>query len=211
VALYSKGRARRERLIDAAMKLLGEHPFEAISMRHIADEAGIPPGSSYHFFSNAQEVFAALAERFGEDLIDRLTAPYRAEQTGSWQQLYCSAVDRAVQIYLENPAYIRLILGAQTPPAIKLSDRENDRKLGALFVGVLDRHFVLPKIRDFDEKVFFSIEIVDLLLSLSFIHHGELKGNMIEEGKTAATAYLERFLPVEIPRRDPGTDPTPTG
>ena len=199
--LYKKGAARRNLLIDAALSLLAKHPLETISLHHIAKAAKVPSGSAYHFFANAQEVFMALSKRFGLELIEAVIAPYPPEHTGSWQQLYGAAVDRAVNIYRRTPAYCPLILGPHSPPALKLSDRENDAELGRRFTQILKLHFDLPDLPDLPQKVFYSIEIVDLLLSLSFIYHQTLKQDMIEEGKLAAIAYLEQYLPDTLPHR----------
>ncbi len=57
---------------------------------------------------------------------EAVTAPYPAELTASWQQVYTTVIDRAIDIYRENPPYCQLILGPNTPPAIKLSGPEND-------------------------------------------------------------------------------------
>lgn len=200
---YQKGIERREKLVDAAYTLLEERSLETISLADIAQEAKIPTGSAYHFFENAQAVFAALAERFDEALIEAVTQPYTKTKATSWCQVYEAAIDRAVNVYRERPAFCQLILGQNTPPAIKLSDRENDAELGSLFIGILNQHFILPEIQNFDEKMFYSIEIVDLFLSLSYIYHDEITNEMVEEAKKASTAYLERYLPCKLPGREP--------
>ena len=205
-ALYAKGITRRKILIDAAASLLAERPIETISLHHIAKKARIPPGSAYHFFANAQEVFMALAERFGQELIEAIIAPYPPNHTNSWQQLYGAAVDRGVDIYRQTPAYCILILGPNSPPTLKFSDRKNDVEIGKLFTQILELHFDLPDLPNLPEKVFYSIEIVDLLLSLSFIYHQTLKHEMIEEGKLAAIAYLKHYLPDTLPHRIPKLD-----
>ena len=199
--LTPKGAARQERLVNAALVLLNKFPLEKISLQQIAEAANIPASSSYHFFANAQEVFSVLARRFGAELIEAIAAPYPPELTTSWQQLYGAAVDQAVNIYHRTPAYCKLILGPNTTPAIKLSDRQNDALLGAEFVNVLDRYFELYKPPGLKEKVFYSIEIVDLFLCLSYTYNQKLETSMIEEAKGAAIAYLERYLPLVLPKR----------
>jgi AcrR family transcriptional regulator len=200
--MYKKGKKRREQLIDAALTLLNSQKLETLSMHMIAREAKIPPGSAYHFFANSQEIFMALAERFGTLVNKNITESYSVSETVSWQKVYSTAVDRAVNIYNHTPAYCQLILGPYSPPAIKLSDRDNDEQLGALFANVLYKYFEIPDIPDFNKIVFHSIEIVDLFLSLSFIYHQKLVKDMIDEGKIAAIAYLEYYLPDRIPRNN---------
>jgi AcrR family transcriptional regulator len=199
--LTPKGAARRELLVNAALVLLDNFPLEKISLQQIADATNIPASSSYHFFANAHEVFSVLARRFGAKLIEAITAPYPPELTTSWQQLYGAAVDRGVNVYHKTPAYCKLILCPNTPPAIKLSDRKNDALLGAEFVNVLDRYFELYKPPGIEERIFYSIEIVDLFLCLSYTYNQKLETSMIEEAKGAAIAYLERYLPLVLPKR----------
>lgn len=193
--LSPKGALRRELLLQAALDQLSTFPLESISLQQIAEAAGIPASSSYHFFGNAYDVFRVLAERFGTSLIESLTAPYPHESRTTWQQLYRTAVERGVAIYRGTPAYCQLILSPHTPPTIKLSDRKNDARLGKAFADVLDRYFVLYRPPGIEVKIFYSIEIVDLFLSFSYMYHQKLEDHMVEEGKVAAIAYLERYIP----------------
>ena len=197
--LYKKGIERRRLIIDAALTLLNRQKIETISIYNIAKEANIPPSSVYHFFPQVQDVLVALAERFGVNIIETIAAPYSKSEARTWQQLYKTAVDRAIDIYQENPAYCQLIIGPYTPPEIKLSDRENDEQIGELFVGVLKQHFVLPEIKNLKIIMFHSIEIIDLFFSLSYIRHQNLVEEITNEGKIAAIAYLQHYLNKDLP------------
>ena len=95
-------------------------------------------------------------------------------------------------LYREIPAYCPLILGPYSPPALKLSDPKNDMELGVLFVGISQQHFQFPQIPLFEEKLFYSIEIVDLFLSLSYIYHQQLKDDIFDIHKTKVRATIFR-------------------
>lgn len=199
--MNTKGNKRREELISAAVGLLDTLPVDEISLAQIATEAGIPTAAAYQMFSNAHDVFSATAKRFGRRLLEAICGEYQTEYVGSWQELYAEAVDRGVEVYRTTPAYCQLILGPRTPPAVKVSDRENDAKIGVAFASVLERYFDLPDVPLFAERVFYSIEIVDMFLTLSFIHNGRITDHATNEAKTAAIAYLERYLGKSVPRR----------
>lgn len=205
---YAKGEERRAQLIDASARLLEHEGLSSISMHQIAEEAGIPPGSAYHFFDNASAAFAALADRFGDELIGRVVAPYPEDERPDWQSLFRHAVYRGAKLYRENPVYCSLILGPGTTPAIKYADRENDFSLGAKFANLMDGYFLLPEIEHREERFFYAIEIVDLFLSLSMMRYGEIRANMIDEACDAATAYLGRFIPTVLVPRVPPRDHT---
>jgi AcrR family transcriptional regulator len=199
--MYAKGITRREILIDTAAELLDERSVEEISLKLIADTAGVPVGSAYHFYTNSNEVFAALAQRFGAELAAEVAAPYSEEEAETWQTMWSTAIDRAVALYKEKPAYAQLIIGGKASPEIKLSDRANDERVGQLFVGVINQHFDFPEFPGRHDMIFFAVEIVDLLLSLSVIRHGEITDKMAAEAKRASIAYLRTYLPDSLAER----------
>jgi AcrR family transcriptional regulator len=98
-----KGRATRERLIDAGRLLFGERGYEATSIEAILEVAGVAKGGLYHHFGDKQQLFDAVldrtvadiagllaeAARSGEDALSRLRAGCRA-----WLEL---ALDPAIQ------------------------------------------------------------------------------------------------------------------
>jgi AcrR family transcriptional regulator len=58
---------RRRQLLDAGAALFAQHSFEEISMREIADVAGVSKGLLYHYFPSKIDLFkAAVAEAAGE-------------------------------------------------------------------------------------------------------------------------------------------------
>ena len=65
---------RRRQLIEAGSALFAEHTFEEISMRQIAEAAGISKPLLYHYFPSKIELFkAAVAEQAAE--LQRLIEP----------------------------------------------------------------------------------------------------------------------------------------
>ncbi len=199
--MYAKGITRRETLVDTAAKLLETHSINDISLKLIADTAGIAVGSAYHFFPNSTEVFAELARRFGGELAELVAAPFDNDEASSWQTMWCTDIDRAVKLYERKPAYAKLIIGGQAPSEIKLSDRENDEQIGDLFAEIINRKF---EFQDFPgrSKIFFiAVEIVDLILSLSMIRKGYISEDMADEAKRASIAYLRTYLPESLPER----------
>jgi AcrR family transcriptional regulator len=213
-ASYAKGLERRKQLLAAASGLLKVSPLDKISLKDIAAEAGIPVGSAYHFYTNANDVFIELAQQFSETLADALSEPYTGECTASWQALFSEAVRRAVRIYRGQPAYAQLIIGSKAPPEIKLADRDSDAKVGRLFEEIISRHFAYTPFPSHDEVFFHSVEIVDLFLTLSVIKHDKITDQMAAEAEIAALAYLREYMPARLPPRQvvasEPTDPSPS-
>jgi DNA-binding transcriptional regulator YbjK len=55
--------SRRETLLDAAIRVLGEHGMRALTHRAVDAEAGVAPGSTANYFSTREALFEAIVER----------------------------------------------------------------------------------------------------------------------------------------------------
>jgi DNA-binding transcriptional regulator YbjK len=57
---------RREHLLDAAIRVLGDRGVRAVTHRAVDAEAGVSAGSTANYFSTREALFAAIVERFSE-------------------------------------------------------------------------------------------------------------------------------------------------
>lgn len=192
--MYAKGIENRERLLDAAEALLAERELKSISLKEIAERAGVSTSSAYHFYRNADEVWMALASRFAVVLEDAVTREHRPRDKKSWKALWGACIDRAVEIYEAHPAYRKLILGGQASPEIKLADRNHDVMIGVLFGQLIADHCDFEPFPGSERVFFVAVEIVDLVLSLSVIREGVITTAMVAEAKRASGSYLESYL-----------------
>ncbi len=192
---------KRDQLLDAATELLGEQSPEDISLAEISARAGVPVGSAYHHFANANALFTALAARFAVELDDELSKPYTGGEAESWQAIVRTAVSRATALYNDRPDYRELILGGKAPAEIKLSDRQNDETIGRILLDALEQHFVVPDFPRRNEILFYSVEIADLMFMLSQMREGEINATMCEEAQLAMVTYLRAYLPEKLPRK----------
>lgn len=55
--------ARRERLLDAALRLLEHHPYDGITVATVAREGGLAKASAYTYFATKEALFLALLAR----------------------------------------------------------------------------------------------------------------------------------------------------
>jgi len=68
----------KDRLLDAAIKLVWRNSYGAVSVEDICDEAGVKKGSFYHFFPGKNELLAAGFRKLGESIrpeYDRIFSP----------------------------------------------------------------------------------------------------------------------------------------
>lgn len=63
---------RRAHVVDAAFRLVVAHGMEGLSLRKVAEEAGLNIGSVRHYFEGHADLLAAAAGAAGERMGDRL-------------------------------------------------------------------------------------------------------------------------------------------
>ncbi len=67
-----RGTARRDALVRAALRIVGEIGPEAVTHRRVAEVAGLPLASTTYWFSSKDELLAAALELAADDDISRL-------------------------------------------------------------------------------------------------------------------------------------------
>src|SRR5882672_7299124 len=71
----------KDRLLDAAIKLVWRNSYGAVSVEDICHEAGVKKGSFYHFFPGKNELVAAAFRQYWVDLrpeLDEIFSPTMA-------------------------------------------------------------------------------------------------------------------------------------
>lgn len=65
---YAKGLAKREEILDAALRVVAEHGYRKASVREIADAVELSPAGLLHYFGSKEELFVSiLAARDARD------------------------------------------------------------------------------------------------------------------------------------------------
>ena len=79
------GERSRERILDAAERLLAERGFSGTGIAAISRESGLPASSIYWFFSNKEDLTAAVIERPSrrDSRVLAHGVPSPAEESGS--------------------------------------------------------------------------------------------------------------------------------
>jgi AcrR family transcriptional regulator len=73
--------ARRRQIADAVCRLVGEHGLEAVSLRHVAAEAGVSMGQVQHYFATKDEMLLFTFRTIGEHVEQRIAAAVSGHET----------------------------------------------------------------------------------------------------------------------------------
>lgn len=199
--LRRRGVERVNLLLDATERLLDENSNEDISLAQIAEAAGVPLPSVYHFFPNRNAAFEALALRFNEEIYQRSILPLRDPEPQSWQELLDRKHAAAAAFQNSRPAALRLFLGAGVSVAIRNADFSGNRRIAISRVRFFDAYFHLPVLEDFASHLEIAAAASDGIWALSYGRHGHITDALRREATAATIAYLRRFLPEHLPRK----------
>jgi AcrR family transcriptional regulator len=113
--------ARRQQIAEAVCRLAAREGLEAVSLRHVAAEAGVSMGLVQHYFSTKDQMllfaFHTMGERFEKRMVESAAA-------------------------LPQPHTTRSLLRAMLVEMLPLS--EDARAVGPLWIAFLSRAMVEP-------------------------------------------------------------------
>ncbi len=127
---------RRSRLIETAIRLFSERPYEEVSVQEIAEDAGVATGLLYYHFKDKQGLYAAGLELLASELrqrIDEATDPSKPPL----EQLM-AGMDAHLRFVAERPTgYRELLRGAASQPKVSaIVERERAERLDLMIEGL---------------------------------------------------------------------------
>lgn len=196
-----RGRLRRATLLATGRDLLQTRELDQISLTDVADSAGIPRSSAYHFFADVDALYTALADVIQDELLAHMRKR-TFEECDDWQTIVREFTSTGAGFFNGDRASIQLLLGPKAPPEIKLNNRRSDFDIGEALRQVIGARFVLPEMPDAREIFFHAIEIADLFFTLSIISDGYITPRFDAEATAATTAYLQLYIPPRLAKRE---------
>ncbi|MEG5264207.1 TetR/AcrR family transcriptional regulator [Pseudomonas sp. JDS28PS106] len=199
--LRAASQARVDSILDAARELLAVEGVASLSIYSVAERAGIPPSSVYHFFASVPALLEALTADIHAAFRASLQAPIEHERLANWRDLSRLVEQRMLEIYNGDAAARQLILAQHGLAEINQADRQHDLELGRLMQEVFDRHFQLPALPEDIDVFALAMELGDRVYARSIQLHGEITPRMAEEALRVFDAYLGLYLPPFLPGR----------
>jgi AcrR family transcriptional regulator len=107
--MKSKEREDRKHLIlDAAERVFSTKPFNKVSMREIAGEAGIAASSIYTYFPNQEALFVEATVRDSTMLIDEVSVIIGRARTG--RHILDRIIDAFIDFISTHDSYFRMMV-----------------------------------------------------------------------------------------------------
>jgi len=107
--MAERKKARRKRLLSAAIGIFGRKGYHATTVPMIVRAANSSVGSFYFYFRNKEDVFAAALDALGEQIAAALNKAIPAAGPDVLAQMR-AAVTALVQFLAENPEEARILI-----------------------------------------------------------------------------------------------------
>ncbi len=189
---------RRKIILKATRTLLDDTVPAELSLYQVADKAGIPASSVYHFFPKVEALFAALVEEIFSEFETILNIPLDSGDIDHWQDIFLQLQKRFVSFYREHKYVRDLILGQHIISTIRHADYEHDDQMGCQIYRYHQQFFQLPPL-PLNYNIFaIALQIADKVYSISHQEQGNITDTMAQEGYRASLAYLGLYLPEKM-------------
>ena len=127
----SRSRQTLERIVQAALEILGEQGHKALTVQTVVDRADSSVGSFYARFSGKEDLLDYLGERLWDEALERWDSAIRSRNWSEidLQDIAESSVSLLVEIGVSRAAYLRALDQAQGMNGVAYN-RFRDRVLG---------------------------------------------------------------------------------
>lgn len=190
----ARSRARFERLLEAADRVLGTEGLEALTVRRIAVEAEVPIGTLYQFFPDKQAIVDALALRYLEEFSVLVAGLVDRAERERWADPVRVVSGAFVDLYRSRPGYLAIWAGGHLSPQVRQADQENDRLIADGLRRVLVAQSGLPDGPELARACAVAVRVSDALLQYAFRNGPQADDEVLAELVRLQRLYLEDMI-----------------
>ncbi len=136
--VQARSRKKIDAILDATADLLQRYGIDAVTTLAIAEKAGVPPATVYHYFENRLAIFAALARRI-IDAVDTNLMPILAEKLAAPVPEIRAILQGLFDAYAQSPGYVPVLTAMRAEPALQELVRESNQRSADFLASVLQR------------------------------------------------------------------------
>ena len=205
------GVVRFNALLAATEKLLVDHNPDDVGLYQIAEEAGAPIASAYHFFPTKDAAFLALAEHYLQRFIALSAEPIEAAKLRSWQDLFEADCRRTMEYYNAHPPAMKIFYSGYGSSAVRQADIRFTTTIAQSIYRRMDGAFHMPALKNATKIFHIGLAIMDAVWAISYQQHGEITEEFFRDGVAAGQAYHRLFLPEYVEPRQACLDAAARG
>ncbi|HPV48686.1 MAG TPA: TetR/AcrR family transcriptional regulator [Smithellaceae bacterium] len=108
MADHARPKTRKDRIMDAALRIFAEKSFADATISEISKEAGVSEATIYEYFGTKEDLLFAIPEKISNDTFEesQMVLPYIKDAEGRLRAIMYSYI----RLYHGNPDYSALVL-----------------------------------------------------------------------------------------------------
>lgn len=192
--VQARARKKIDAILDATNTLLERHGVEAVTTTAIAEAAGVPPATVYHYFENRLAIFAALARRTTES-VDTALIPLIEAQMATGKPDIRALLEGLFDAYAAQPGYVSVMAALRAEPTLQQVARESNERGAAAIAAMLSKVGKLPPKRA-ARVAWIVSETCDTVLQAALVAERREARALIDEAVTVVEclfAYYSRI------------------
>jgi TetR/AcrR family fatty acid metabolism transcriptional regulator len=136
---HTKTKSRKDRIMEAALRIFAEKTFQDATISEISKEAGVSEATIYEYFGTKEDLLFAIPEKISNDTFEKsqIVLPFIKDVEGRMRAILLSYV----HLYQNNPHYSALVL-------LQLMSNKRFRQTEAHAAIRRSAHSLLDCIRD---------------------------------------------------------------
>ena len=105
---HNRQKTRKDRIMDAALRIFAEKSFQEATISEISKEAGVSEATIYEYFGTKEDLLFAIPEKVSNDSFEEsaLVLPFIKDVEGRMRAILLGYV----RLYENNPHYSALVL-----------------------------------------------------------------------------------------------------
>jgi len=202
----ARSRARVQRLLEAADHVLATDGYAALTVRRLAEEAGVPVGTIYQFFTDKSAVVDALARRYIGEFDDMIELLVGDAESRTWDDVVDTVLDAAIEMYRSRPGYLALWIGRHLSVELQQADEANNAAIAAGLRRILVAQHGLIDDERLARSCQVAVQTTDALLQLAFRTDPRGDDAILDEARRLQRLYLGDIIVVGTPAAATSTD-----
>jgi TetR/AcrR family fatty acid metabolism transcriptional regulator len=108
MADHVKTKSRKDRIMEAALRIFAEKTFQEATISEISKDSGVSEATIYEYFGTKEDLLFAIPEKITNDTLaeSQLVLPFMKDVEGRMRAILLSYI----QLYQNNPHYSALVL-----------------------------------------------------------------------------------------------------
>jgi len=108
MADHVKTKSRKDRIMEAALRIFAEKTFQDATISEISKESGVSEATIYEYFGTKEDLLFAIPEKISNDTLkeSQLVSPFIKDAEGRIRAILLSYI----KLYQNNPHYSALVL-----------------------------------------------------------------------------------------------------